>query len=185
MSQAAAEPAETPVRRHAADATDLALLAALVADGRASHRELAAATGVSLATVNRRVRALEDAGVIRGYAALVDPDAVGWHLTAIIGLRIDKGHLRGVQRAIAEDPRVFGVYDVTGEWDGVVLARLADRGDLDDLIKTTLSQAHVQRTNTMVVLDAVLEEPRINVRPPRPERRARPRRTGRGVKAAR
>lgn len=143
------------------DATDRKLLAALVADGRASHRDLAERTGVSLATVNRRVRQLEADGTIRGYTALVSPERLGWQLTAVIGLRIDKGHLRKVQQRIAQDPRVFGVYDVTGEWDGLVLARLRDRADLDDLAKTTMSAEHVQRTNTMIVLDTVLEEHRV------------------------
>lgn len=151
---------ETPLA-NPLDDVDRRILAALVEDGRASHREIAERTGVSLATVNRRVRHLEAEEVIQGYTALVDPEAVGWHLTAIIGLRIDKGHLRTVQEAMAKDPRVFGVYDVTGEWDGVVLARLKDRRDLDDLAKTTLSRPHVQRSNTMIVLETVLQEKRI------------------------
>jgi DNA-binding Lrp family transcriptional regulator len=143
------------------DDMDKAILDALIDDGRASHREIAERTGISLATVNRRVRSLEDRGVIQGYTALIDPEAAGWHLNAIIGLRIDKGHLRTVQQAMAKDPRVYGVYDVTGEWDGVLLARLQDRRDLDDLAKTTLSKPHVQRTNTMVVLETVLEQRRV------------------------
>ncbi|MBW3583481.1 MAG: Lrp/AsnC family transcriptional regulator [Euryarchaeota archaeon] len=148
----------TDVPQTPLDETDRILLDALLKDGRASHRELAERTGVSLATVNRRLHKLEDDGTIRGYTALIDAERVGWGLTAIVGMRIDKGHLRTVQEDIAKDPRVFGVYDVTGEWDGVILARLRDRKDLDDLAKTTLSHAHVQRTNTMVVLKTVLDE---------------------------
>lgn len=153
------EPTDEPGRGRL-DATDRKLLAALVADGRASHRELSDRTGVSLATVNRRIRQLEADGTIQGYTALIEPERVGWQLTAIIGLRIDKGHLREVQRQIAKDPRIFAVYDVTGEWDGLVIARLKDRADLDDLAKTTMSGEHIQRTNTMIVLDTVLEEHR-------------------------
>ncbi len=103
------------------------------------------------------MRALEKAGVIRGYTAILDPNAVGWNLTAVIGLRIDKGHVRAVHEEIAKDPRIFGVYDITGEWDGIVLVRLRDREDLDDLVKGTLSLEHIQRTNTMIVLKTVLE----------------------------
>lgn len=147
----------TPVPS-ALDDTDRTLLRALRQDGRASHRDLAARTGMSLATVNRRVRRLEDRGVITGYTAVLDPHAVGWAMTVIVGLRIMKGHLRTVQKEISRDPRVFAVYDVTGEWDGMVLARVRDRADLDDLAKTTLSQEHIQRTNTMVVLATVEEE---------------------------
>lgn len=140
------------------DETDRTLLRALREDGRASHRELAARTGMSLATVNRRIRRLEDRGIIAGYTAILDPHAIGWAMTVIIGLRIEKGHLRPVQKEISKDARVFAVYDVTGEWDGMVLARVRDRADLDDLAKTTLSQEHIARTNTMVVLSTVLEE---------------------------
>jgi Lrp/AsnC family transcriptional regulator, regulator for asnA, asnC and gidA len=84
-------------------------------------------------------------------------------LTAIIGLRIQKGHVRQAQRIIAKDPRIFGVYDVTGDWDGIVLARLRDRPDLDDLVKTTLSAQYVLRTNTMFVLSSVLDEAIVRV----------------------
>ncbi len=155
---------QTPVSSVARiDEEDRRILAALRRDGRASQRDLAEAAGVSLATVNRRLKRLEAARVVRGYAAVLDPEAVGWGLTVIVGLRIDKGHLRTVQEAIAKDPRVFAVYDVTGEWDGMVLARVRDRPDLDDLAKTTLSRPHIQRTNTMVVLATVLEESLVDV----------------------
>jgi Lrp/AsnC family transcriptional regulator for asnA, asnC and gidA len=150
-------PDGTSVPKRALDADDRLLLRELVRDGRASHRELASRTKMSLATVNRRVRQLEADGAIRGYSALVDAERVGWTLTAVIGLRIDKGQMRVVQEAIAKDARVFGVYDITGEWDGLVLARLRNRDDLDDLVKTTLSLSHIQRTNTMMVLKTVLE----------------------------
>jgi DNA-binding Lrp family transcriptional regulator len=140
------------------DETDRTLLRALRQDGRASHREIAARTGLSLATVNRRVRALEARQVILGYTTRIEPHALGWEMTVIIGLRIDKGYLREVQRRIAQDDRVFAVYDVTGDWDGMVLARVRSRADLDDLVKTTLSGEHIQRTHTMVVLSTVHED---------------------------
>lgn len=147
----------------ALDETDLLLLRELTRDGRLSHRELAVKTGLGLATVNRRVRAMEADKTIRGYSVLADPERLGWTLTAIIGLRIEKGHVRTVHETIAKDARIFGVYDVTGEWDGLVLVRLRDREDLDDLVKTTLSLAHIQRTSTMVVLKTVLETSIANV----------------------
>ena len=149
----------TPVPSGAIDGIDRAILKVLLQDGRASHRDVALHSGHSLATVNRRIRRLEDRGVIRGYTPVLDSHAAGWAMTVIIGLRIEKGHLRPVQDAISKDPRIFAVYDVTGEWDGVVLARVQDRADLDNLAKTTLSQEYITRTNTMVVLSTVLEEP--------------------------
>ena len=161
---------ETAVPKPAIDADDRKLLDALSRDARLSHRLLAQKTGLALATVNRRVRRLEERGVIRGYRAIVDAEVVGWTMTAIVGLRLEKGHIRQVQKTIAKDPRVFGVYDVTGEWDGIILARVRDRADLDDLAKTTLSAPHINRTNTMVVLATVAEEAVVRV--PEPTTRA-------------
>jgi DNA-binding Lrp family transcriptional regulator len=162
----------------ALDQTDRLLLGALNRDGRASHRELAERTGLSLATVNRRVRQMESDQTIRGYTVLADPERLGWGLTAIIGLRIEKGYVRSVHDTIAKDERIFGVYDVTGEWDGLVLVRLRGREDLDDLVKSTLSLPHIQRTNTMVVLKTVLEMAVANVPPTAPRRARREGRAG-------
>ncbi len=159
-------PVNTLVPPTAPDATDRLLLQALLADGRASHRDLADRTGLSLGTVNRHLRSMQDDGTIKGYTAVLEPERVGWGLSAIIGLRIDKGHVRAVHEAIATDPRIFGVYDITGEWDGMVLVRLRGREDLDDLVKTTLSLPHIQRTTTMVVLKTVLERAGSNLPPP-------------------
>ncbi len=145
------------------DDIDRLLLRELVRDGRQSNRDLAERTNVSPATVNRRLHRLTDQGVLKGVSAIVDPETVGWNLTVIVGLRIEKGHLRPVQEAIAQDPRIVSVYDVTGEWDGLVIARCRDRRDLDDLAKSTLSGPHITRTNTMVVLDTVAEHSVVTV----------------------
>lgn len=134
-------------------------------DARASHREISRQSGIPLATVNRRIRRLEGAGVLRGAVPILSAEAVGWTLTVVVGLRIDKGHLRPVQEHIAQDPRVVAVYDVTGDWDGLAIARLRDRADLDDLVKGTLSAAHIQRTFTMVVLKTVHEDAVVRLPP--------------------
>ncbi len=74
------------------------------------------------------------------------------------GLRIVKGRMIDVQRKIAADPRVFAVYDVTGDWDSMVLARVKDREDLDDLTKTVFTLDGVSRSYTHVVLNTVKED---------------------------
>ena len=104
---------------------------------------------------------LEKEKVIKGYFADIDPEKVGFNLTAIINLRIKKGTLMDVQSSIAEHSRVFGVYDVTGEWDSLILARFKNREEMDNFIKTTLSQEYIERTSTSLVLNTVKEEPRV------------------------
>ena len=140
------------------DETDKQLIEALQEDGRLSMRALADIVGVALGTVSNRLGKLEDNGVITGYTVTLGADKVGWEMSVVVGLRIVKGELLPVQRLIADDPRVFAVYDVTGEMDSLVFARVSDRDDLDDFTKTVLSTEGVERSTTMVVLNTVKEQ---------------------------
>jgi len=142
---------------------DSELLRCLNQNGKASQRELAASTGVALGTVSNHIKNLENEKIIRGYFADIDPEKIGFTLTAIINLRITKGKIMDLQATIAKHPRVFGVYDVTGEWDSLVLilARFRDREEMDSFIKTALSQKNIERTSTSLVLNTVKEERRV------------------------
>ncbi|MEE3231985.1 MAG: Lrp/AsnC ligand binding domain-containing protein, partial [Candidatus Thermoplasmatota archaeon] len=82
-----------------------------------------------------------------------------WDLNVVIGLRIQKGRLIEIQEKIAKDPRVYGVYDVTGDFDSMVVARARDRSDLDDLSKNVMSVDGVERSVTHLVLNTVKESP--------------------------
>jgi len=140
---------------------DIELLRCLNKNGKASQRELAASTGTALGTVNSHIKSLEKENIIKGYYAELNPEKVGYNLTAIINLRISKGKIMDLQDSIAKHPQVFGVYDVTGEWDSLILARFKNRQEMDSFIKTTLSQKNVERSNTSLVLNTVKEEPRV------------------------
>ena len=137
------------------DDTDRRILAVLLADARTSMRSIAEEVGVALGTVSNRVKRMEEMGVIHGYGVHLDAEKIGWTMTVLCGLRIEKGRLMEVQRRIADDSRVFGIYDVTGEFDSMVLARVRDRAHLDDLSKTILSSEGIIRTVTHVVLNTV------------------------------
>ena len=139
------------------DRTDRDIIRSLERDARMSLRSVAEEIGVSLGTVSNRLKRLEDTGVVKGYRVEIDPDKVGWGLTVVVGLRIEKGRLLELQRLIAEDSRVLGVYDVTGEFDSMILARAKDRSDLDDLSKTVLSMDGIMRSVTHFVLNTVKE----------------------------
>ena len=141
------------------DRTDRDIIRSLERDARMSLRSVAEEIGVSLGTVSKRLKRLEDTGVIKGYRVEIDPDKVGWGLTVVVGLRIEKGRLLELQRLIAKDSRVLGVYDVTGEFDSMILARAKDRSDLDDLSKPVLSMDGIMRSVTHFVLNTVKERP--------------------------
>ena len=139
------------------DDIDKSLLVALQEDGRYSMRALADIVGVALGTVSNRLNKLEEKGVITGYTVNLNPDKIGWEMTVVVGLRIVKGRLLEIQELIASDSRVFAVYDVTGDMDSLVFARVKDRDDLDDFTKTVLSTEGVERSTTHVVLNTVKE----------------------------
>ncbi|MEL0213776.1 MAG: Lrp/AsnC family transcriptional regulator [Euryarchaeota archaeon] len=141
------------------DDTDRRIIEVLERDARTSLRGIAEEVGVSLGTVSNRVKKLEDNGVIKDYRVILDSEKVGWNLNVVIGLRIQKGRLIEIQEKIARDNRVYGVYDVTGEFDSMVIARAVDRSDLDDLSKNVLSMDGVERSVTHLVLNTVKEGP--------------------------
>ena len=140
------------------DGTDRALLAAMLEDARISQRALARRVGIAQGTVLNRIRRMENMGLIKGYSVVLDPASMGWSMTIMAGLTIVKGRMIDVQRRIAADPRVFAVYDVTGDWDSMVLARVKNREDLDDLTKTVFTLDGVSRSYTHVVLNTVKED---------------------------
>lgn len=140
------------------DNIDRAIISILLDDARASQRKLSREIGVAQGTITNRIKRLEDAGIISGYSVVIDPEKVGWSMTIMAGLRIAKGRMIDVQQKIAADPRVFSVYDVTGDWDSIVLARVKNRADLDDLTKTVFTLEGVTRSFTHVVLNTVKED---------------------------
>lgn len=151
------------------DPADHALLQELNVDARRSHRELARRLGLSPTTVSRRIEDLEKAGLLQGYIPLLDDEALGWELHAIVGIRISKGKLREVEERLAKDPRAYAIYDVTGDYDALVIGRFRDRRDLDRWVKHALQDPFIERTNTQVILNRVKEDRRVPL-PPKPGR---------------
>ena len=141
------------------DGTDRKIISVLEKDARASLRKISEEVGVSLGTVSNRVNKMEESGVILGYTVRLDPDKLGWGLNVVVGLRIEKGRLIEIQEKIARDRRVCGVYDVTGDYDSMVIARAQDREDLDDLTKNVMSIDGIERSVTHLVLNTVEESP--------------------------
>ena len=139
------------------DDIDKKIIKVLENDARTSLRKISELVDVSLGAVSNRVKRMEKNGVIKGYSVILDPDKIGWELNVVIGLRIQKGRLIEIQERIAKDSRVHGVYDVTGDFDSMVIARAKNRKDLDDLSKNVLSIDGVERSITHLVLNTVKE----------------------------
>ncbi|MFY9717633.1 MAG: Lrp/AsnC family transcriptional regulator [Thermoplasmata archaeon] len=145
------------------DTLDRSILEELNVDARRSHREIAHRLKVSPTTVSTRVARLEEEGVIHGYIPLLDDELLGWDLWAAVGIRISKGRLREVEERLARDPHAYAIYDVTGDYDALLIGRFRDRRDLDRFVKHALQDPHVERSNTQVVLNRVKEDRRVPV----------------------
>jgi DNA-binding Lrp family transcriptional regulator len=145
------------------DKLDMKILFELQRDARQSFRDIARRCGASVATILSRVRKLEGEGVIKGYTAIVDPEKVGYDVVAVIELTVSSGKMLEVQREIAKDRNVVAIYDATGESDSIVIARFRGRKELSGFVKGLLRKAHIQRTNTHLVLNVVKEDFRIHI----------------------
>jgi Lrp/AsnC family leucine-responsive transcriptional regulator len=97
------------------DLKDIAILEALQADGRTPLSELGRKIGLSQPAMSERVKRLEERGIIQGYGARLNLEALGLRMTAIMRLRTAHEHIRACLKAFAELPYVTEVHRVTGE----------------------------------------------------------------------
>jgi len=145
------------------DELDIDIIRAMNESARKSFRDIAKELDVSLSTISNRVHKMENEEILGGYAPLVNPQKLGYDLPVVIGIRISKGKLLEVQKKIAKDSRVYGVYDVTGDWDSIITARFKNRAELDEFLKDLLTMEYIERTYTHVVLNTVKDEKRVIV----------------------
>jgi Lrp/AsnC family leucine-responsive transcriptional regulator len=105
----------TPVTTLSLDDIDRRILDALQHDGRASFADLARAVSMSASAVTERVRRLEEAGVISGYAAVVDPEKVGLTILAFVRLRYPHSNYKPFHDLVAAMPEILEAHHVTGD----------------------------------------------------------------------
>ena len=134
------------------DAIDRRILAELQADGRMTNVELARRAGISAPPCLRRVRRLEEAGIIRGYHADSDPQKLGWEIIffAIVGLESQKEVvLAGFERMVAEWPEVRECHKIRGGGDFLLRLIARDTAHENALTQRLTGAAHVSRVQTL------------------------------------
>lgn len=145
------------------DKIDRQLLRMLQADGRATYDQLAEQVSLSPSTVLRRVKRLEESGVIARYVALVKPETVGLGLTAYINVRLEKNtesHKRNpmdlFRASVQSWPEVVECAALTGEMDYLLRLLVRDMAHYSTFIMDTLlKHPSVQDCKTSFVLDRV------------------------------
>lgn len=139
------------------DAVDFEILKILSEDGRVAYNKIADELNKSPVTIKKHVIDLEEKGIIEGYGAKVNLDKLGFNLIAFIEITVSKGKMFEVEEKIARNPNVFGVYDITGTYDALVMARFKSREQLSDMIKDIHKSPYVERTNTHIILNVIKE----------------------------
>jgi Lrp/AsnC family transcriptional regulator, leucine-responsive regulatory protein len=134
------------------DDIDRILMRQLVADGRATLAELAASAGLSVSAVQSRVRRLEARGVVSGYSARINPEAVGQLLSAFVAITpLDPSQPDDAPARLAHIEEIEACHSVAGEESYVLLVRVKSAGVLEDLLQRIRTAANVQTRSTIIL----------------------------------
>jgi Lrp/AsnC family leucine-responsive transcriptional regulator len=137
---------------------DQRILTLLAEDGRMSFTDLGKATGLSTSAVHQRVRRLEQRGVIRGYAAVIDAEAVDLPLTAFISIRpIDPSAPDDAPDRLRDLAEIEACHSVAGEESYILKVRVRTPADLESLLARIRAAANVA-TRTTIVLSTPYEQ---------------------------
>ena len=136
------------------DEIDRRLLSVLATDGRISVNELASRTNVSRATAYARFDRLQSNGSIKGFQAVVDPNALGYSIAALILLNVEQQRWREVPKKLLALPGVEYVAFTSGEFDMVLIVRAPDIAALRDVVLVKLhGMPEVKSSETIFILD--------------------------------
>ena len=146
------------------DEIDVKILEMLQHMGRTRRNDLAEAVGLSLPSVSERLRKLEEAGVISGYHATVDPKKVGRDITAFIFITIDSSrhYHQFIEHALASD-EILECHAITGEGSHLLKVRTHNTASLEKLLAKVQTWAGVLSTRTNVVLSSSKETLRLKL----------------------
>lgn len=134
------------------DEIDRILARALVADGRATLAQLAACAGLSVSAVQSRVRRLEARGVVTGYRARIDPEAVGNMLSAFVAITpLDPSQPDDAPARLEHISAIESCHSVAGDESYVLLVRVPTARALEDLLQQIRTAANVRTRSTIIL----------------------------------
>ena len=142
------------------DKIDRAILNVLQKDASLSVDDVSAAVNLSRNACWRRIKALEERGVIKGRVALIDPASVGVPLTAIVMIRTNKHDemwMKDFQSALQAFPEVVGAYRMTGDLDYVLRVRVADVPAYDAFYKRLTARISLSDMSASFVMEEIKE----------------------------
>ena len=146
------------------DAIDLQILDLLQDNARIPQVEIARIVGLAPSAVLERLRKLEGRGVIRGYAALLDPKALDQRLLAFVALRTtDRPAEARVAQALTAIPEVLEIHQVAGDDCLLLKVRARDPEHLSQILRDRLGLDGVRSTRTTIVLESIKETTKLPI----------------------
>ena len=140
------------------DTIDREIVALLRRNARRSFKDIGDRVHLTAPAVKRRVDRLERDGVIRGYTAVIDPHAFGWHAEAFVDLYCE-GNIAGdaIKRAVESELRMVSAHTVAGEASALLHVMAEDTQDLESSLERIRATEGISRTVTEVVLSTLFE----------------------------
>lgn len=147
------------------DAWDKNILTLLQRDNRLSQREIAEQVNLSPSAVNRRIAALEEAGIIKGNVSLIDAGKVGRPVTIVVQVEIENERFNLLEEArqrFVSCPQVQQVYYVTGDFDFLLVLNVRDMAEYEALTRELFfSSGNIKSFKTIVVMQNAKQEMRV------------------------
>lgn len=139
------------------DEIDRKILAYLAEDARASYGEIGTEVGLSAPAVKRRVDRLRASGVIRGFTAVLDDEALGAGTEAFVELYCrSRTNPADIRAMVAGLPGVVAAYTVTGEPDALLHVKTASPAELEAVVEQVRAHQNAERTKTTIVLSRLV-----------------------------
>ncbi len=150
----------------ALDDVDRRILKEIIREGGVNLSDIASAIGVSKSTVHNRLKRMRDNNYLMGFFPLINSASLNRQVTAISLIRAKHGpeYAEELGKEIARIKGTWGVYFVMGQQDFVVLIRARSRNELSRIVNRLAKLKGVERSNTIMVLDILKEDPREAIR---------------------
>ncbi|MBI2529731.1 MAG: Lrp/AsnC family transcriptional regulator [Candidatus Diapherotrites archaeon] len=139
------------------DETDKRILNEMIKNHTARHSTLAKKMKLSSAAIHKRVKKLKHLGVLHGYAPRIDLRKLGFDLSVLIFIAVNKGKLGEFCAKYSEHPNICSVYNVSGKYDLAVVGKFKNTESLDEFINKLSREEFIERTSTNLIFKTIRE----------------------------
>ncbi|MFB6290806.1 MAG: winged helix-turn-helix transcriptional regulator [Candidatus Bipolaricaulia bacterium] len=139
------------------------ILTSLIQDGRKSIRKIARELDVSPSTVSSHLEGMLEEGLIKRFKPSIDYEKLGFDLTAITKIQAKGSEIADIVERLKDEGSLTHVYEITGEFDILVIGKFDSRESMNREIKRMLNFSAIERADTSIVLNAVKEDSNLKI----------------------